>query len=167
MGQTDSSGTEIVRSAEARPLSKIAARALHKVRKSARPDQGQDLPEKEPGTPTERAAVYTDDEEFEKRLEKLLEKRLELLEKQREAVSFEVKVPFVAIRTGIKTPDRSPMSRAATAFLLILAGCMCIAVLHAIGAPQWAQLIGLLLPWVIAVSQTPLRRGPGTGGRVA
>jgi hypothetical protein len=157
MGQTDSSRTEIVWSAEARPLSKIAARALGKVRKPAKPDRDQDLSTEEP---TERADVPTGDEEFEERLKKLLEKLLE-------DASFEVKVPFITIRTGVKTPARSPMSRAATAFLLTIAGCMCSAVLHAIGAPQWAQLIGLLLPWAIALSQAPFRRGTGTDGRVA
>lgn len=160
MGQTDSSGQEIVWSAEARPLSKIAAWALNKVRKAARPDRGQDLPKEEPAGPTDRADVATGDEEFENRLEKLLQKRLE-------DVTFEVKVPFIAIRTSIKTPARSPMSRAATAFLLTIVGCICSVVLHVIGAPQWAQLVGLLLPWAIALSQVPSRRGTGSGGRVA
>lgn len=144
-------------SAEVSPLSKIAARTLGKVRKSTRTDRGQDLRKEAPG---ERADVLTGDEEFEERLKKLLEKL-------HEEASFEVKVPFITVRTGIKTSARSPLSRASTAFLLTLAGCMCSAVLHAIGAPQWAQLAGLVLPWVIAVSQVPRKRRTGTRGQAA
>jgi hypothetical protein len=141
MGQRDSSRLEIMWSS--------VTDLLARLRRAGAQDQATDLTKEESGFPTEHADVFTGNDKFEKRLED---------------VTFEVRVPFVTIRTGIKTPTRSPVSRSAAAFLLVTAGCMSTAVLHAIGAPQWAQLAGMLLPWAIALSQAAFNRG---GGRIA
>lgn len=132
---------------------KIEGSSVARLLRRFRPVTDLDLTKEEPGQPTERADVITDDETFEKRLE---------------SVNVEIRIPFVfEIRTGIQTTPRSPVSNAAAAFLLTGAGCLCLSVLHMVGAPQWAQLAGLLLPWAVATLNQLVFRRRGTGGRIA
>jgi hypothetical protein len=100
-------------------------------RKRGRPKAGKvktaDLTKLE--QPTSRADIFFDDDMFEKALEE---------------VALEVRVPFAAVRAKIHAGPLSPGS-------LAISGCLCLLVLHVTGAPEWAQLGGMLLPWAIAV----------------
>lgn len=99
-------------------------------------DGTMDLGILEPGHPTGRADVQFGDDAFENRLEDL-------------------KVEFRAgnlgtFRTEIHAGPLSPVP-------LVLSGCVCCLVLHLTGAPEWAQLTGVLLPWIIALSWVAIR----------
>jgi hypothetical protein len=58
----------------------------------------------------------------------------------------------------IRTALRSRMSNAGASLLLVAGGCLCSGVLHVIGAPEWAQIWGLILPWAITLTPDPYRR---------
>lgn len=85
--------------------------------------------------PTDRADVFFDDDAFEKQLEEV----------QLEEATFEVRVPFAAIRARMRAGPLSPVP-------LAISGCVCLLVLHVTHTPEWAQLGGMLLPWTIALS---------------
>lgn len=92
--------------------------------------------------PTDRADLYFDDDIFEKKLEQ---------------IELEVRVPFAAVRTKIHASPLSPGP-------LAISGILCLLVLNVTGAPEWAQLAGMVLPWAIAGSwiacgALPLRHG--------
>jgi hypothetical protein len=100
--------------------------------------------------PTDRADLYFDDEIFEKKLEQ---------------IELEVRVPFAAVRTKIHAGPLSPGP-------LAISGILCLLVLNVTGAPEWAQLAGMVLPWAIAASwiacgALPLRHGVITRRREA
>ena len=57
-----------------------------------------------------------------------------------------------------RTAPQSPLGNAVAAVLLILAGGLCVALLHWIGVPWWAQLGGLFLPWALCLSLRPASR---------
>lgn len=65
--------------------------------------------------------------------------------------------PAAGIEITTHTAPQSPLGNA-VAVLLILAGGLCVALLHWIGVPWWAQLGGLLLPWALCLSLRPARR---------
>lgn len=116
-------------------------------RKGGRPKAGKvktaDLAKLE--QPTNRADVFFDDDMFEKALEE---------------VAIEVQVPFAAVRAKIHAGPLSPGS-------LAISGCLCLLVLHVTGAPEWAQLGGILLPWAIAVGWVLSRALPSKRGSPA
>jgi hypothetical protein len=64
--------------------------------------------------------------------------------------------PGIEIKTH--TAPRSPLGNAVAAVLLILAGGLCLVLLHWIGAPHWAQLGGLFLPWAFCLTLRPASR---------
>ena len=92
--------------------------------------------------PTDRADIFFSDEIFEKELEE---------------VEFEVRGPLSAIRARIHAGPVSPGS-------LTFSGCLCLLVLYTTGAPEWAQLGGLILPWIIALSWVACRALARRGG---
>jgi membrane associated rhomboid family serine protease len=53
---------------------------------------------------------------------------------------------------------RSPRGNAVAAVLLVLAGGLCVVLLHWIGVPWWAQLGGLFLPWALCLTLRPAWR---------
>jgi hypothetical protein len=61
----------------------------------------------------------------------------------------------IGIKTG--TAPQSPLGNAVAAVLLILAGGLCAVLLHWISVPWWAQLGGLVLPWVLCFTLRPAR----------
>jgi hypothetical protein len=88
--------------------------------------------------PGDRADIGSNDQRFEKLLE---------------GVSFKVQAGRLgAIRAKIRSDPESLVSSAAAVCLLIIAGCLCSMVLHVIGAPEWAQIGGMALSWVMAFS---------------
>jgi Flp pilus assembly protein TadB len=79
------------------------------------------------------------------------------------AEDFEIRVsttrwPAAGIEIKTRTAPQSPLGNAVAAVLLILAGGLCVVLLHWIGVPWWAQLGGLLLPWVFCLTLRPARR---------
>ena len=60
----------------------------------------------------------------------------------------------------IRTALRSRMSNAGASLLLVAGGCLCSGVLHIIGAPEWVQILGLVLPWAVALTPDPWRHRP-------
>ena len=83
--------------------------------------------------PTGRADFFTEDEAFEQEL---------LKRAQVEKTEFELRLLFIALRAKLYARPLSPVP-------LIFAGCLCTLVLHVTGAPEWAQLGGLVLPWAM------------------
>ena len=89
-----------------------------------------------------------------------------------ESYEFEARIGLSGV-TGIKAKAQthlwSPMSKAGTALFVSAGGCLCTVILHETGAPEWAQLVGMLLPWLIVLSLEFLglrarrRRRPGHG----
>jgi len=56
------------------------------------------------------------------------------------------------IKVKVQTALWSSMSKAGTALVASTGGCLCTVILHETGAPEWAQLAGMLLPWLIVIS---------------
>ncbi len=75
---------------------------------------------------------------------------------------FEIRVsarwPAAGIEIKTRTTPRSPLGNAVAAVLLILAGGLCVVLLHWIGVPWWAQAGGLFLPWLICLTLLSARR---------
>ena len=114
------------------------ARLLARLREAGAQGPVMDLTKQEPDPTSDRADVYFDDDDFEKKLE---------------VIKVKVRVAKLAeVSTEVHTAPLSPVSIAATAFLLAAAGCLYGLVSHAIDAPEWAQLGGLLVPWAMALS---------------
>src|SRR5580704_3963055 len=80
-----------------------------------------------------------------------------------ESYEFEARIGLSGV-TGIKAKAQthlwSPMSKAGTALFVSAGGCLCTVILHETGAPEWAQLVGMLLPWLIVLSLEFLLSGP-------
>jgi hypothetical protein len=66
--------------------------------------------------------------------------------------------PAAGIEIKTRTTPQSPLGNAVAAVLLILAGGLCVILLHWIGVPSWAQAGGLFLPWVLCLTLRPARR---------
>lgn len=84
--------------------------------------------------PTGRADVFPDDNLFEKKLEQI----------NIDEIEIEFSAIIARIRTKIHADPRSPA-------VLAISGCLCLLTLHVTGAPEWAQLGGLVLPWAISL----------------
>lgn len=72
-------------------------------------------------------------------------------------IKLEIRPPGVSVEVTARAASRSPLSNAGAALLLAAGGCLCSYVLHLIGAPGWASLAAVVLPWVIARTFGPMR----------
>ena len=62
------------------------------------------------------------------------------------------------IEITTRTAPQSPLGNAVAAVVLIVAGGLCVALLHWISVPWWAQLGGLFLPWALCLTLRPATR---------
>jgi hypothetical protein len=64
-----------------------------------------------------------------------------------EDFEFEAQVPLVRFKVKTRTSKGSPLATAMAAVALVVGGCASAGTVSALGAPTWAALVSLLLPF--------------------